>query len=333
MECSSCGREVHREHIFVNYPCKHVFHMKCLDTRESAFEYTVICPICNVPDSQPKTPLIFAFYKTRKWLNVGDDIELFHRDIKIDIITALVQKRYKSYEKAISRMKISNSDADIDVSGLAITAQHVEVQIAQSDNNNNNNNGFMSKLLPTNWLSQPKEEPTKLLSIECKQEFKEQNELSQKAPLLEVIGNHEDIVFIYYKGYSMNDAIVENIKLTHMVQKGYGIIDWLMLGATWTELITLELSPDMIDHCSAMVDISSLIEVYRLKFHDVYVTLCKKSMSKMAKLRLCKQDFINIGFSVKRLKKYNIELDNFKVSPLWKTLTTNEWNELLEDSP
>lgn len=330
MECASCEREVSNEHISASYPCGHAFHLKCLDTRESAYEYTVACPICPVPQQQQQTPLISAFYKTKRWLNVGDDIASLHRDIKIDVITVLVHRRYKSYNRALSQIRKSNSDADIDASGMAISAQSVENHIVQSDNNNNNSS-FMSKLLPTNWLSQQQKEDSGLLSIEHKQEFKEFDE-GLRSSLLEMINNHEDIVLMYYRGYTMRDAIIEDIKLNIMISNGYGLIDWLVLGATWTDLIALGLTPEMIEHYSRMMDISSLIEVYRLKFHDVFDTLCKKSLSRMAKLRLCKQDMINLGFSGKRLKKYGIEIDSFKSSSLWKTLIPSEWNELLEDT-
>jgi hypothetical protein len=162
-----------------------------------------------------------------------------------------------------------------------------------------------------------------------KRDYSEDQDFERIEPILSLIQTREDIVLLYRMNYTMTDVLQSRITIEHLITCGYGMIDWFILQAEWDELISMQLCPDLFKEHPEIMDISSIIEMYGLKFRHLFVDLCDSKLSEMAKLKLSKQNMKDIEFSDEALAKHRIRVEDFRASPLWSTLTTEDWTDVL----
>lgn len=288
--CPLCGLETLEEQVRVMFPCsnKHTIHMQCLLSRENIRGALDECPGC----------------------------EDFQKNCVItDKHTCLL----KSYNNIKQSLNIGRSQDDILnqvkiglIKTLAQDKYKTKVPEFESISIRSETyvGGYLSDLF--NWGTGNKKKT-------------ENDDIGFTGSVLRMINAREKSTALYFKNVTWKDVIHENIDIETMFEKGYTILDFFILQATWEDLLTSGLSYDLFEKYKDRVDITSLIIYYHLNFIDIYKDLCESNFSYMAKIGLTFQDFVDMKFNVNDLRLKGLSAASIVNSDLYRCLTMEQW--------
>jgi hypothetical protein len=290
VKCSSCSGLIQNQ--YQNYAvfpkCNHAFHMPCLINRENHCNPADGCPMCYYKSNEEMA--------SRKLFDTVKDCQRY-------LSAGVSLKQYKSDLKmaAIEDIVMSKYKSQLDKINKVKEGKKKTKKV--------------NKWIPFDWT---------LRHSEKSEEIEVYNRSSIKA----LISGHEDIVLITIMKYTMADVLEERLNIFFLIENGYNMIDWFLLRASWGQLLSLGINPDCFATYFIMVDISSVIDYYKLGFKDIYNDLCHCSLDDMAKLRMTVDDLKTINFIASRTKKAGITTTTLKKSAMWSTIAVQAWQEL-----
>jgi len=122
-----------------------------------------------------------------------------------------------------------------------------------------------------------------------------------------------------------------NVKVHTLLQKGYGLLEWICLDARWTDLIDMGLRYTHLYEYQRSVPIGELIVIYEVGIKELYEQICEKNTDLF--LRLCRERMEWNDF--KKMKNdvpYVVQLVT-KVKSIWELFSPEEWASLGIERP
>lgn len=290
--CSLCEVDILKQHVYVAYPCKenHRFHLMCLHSYEEISDCLDVCPACEDPRAK-------KCHVNEKHICLMKSYEGVKRSLNVG----------RNIRDVLDDIRI---DSLLSLANTKYKDKQKEYE-ALKNSDPSQTGGFFSLL---NWR-------TKVVETEYQ-------DIGYRGNVMSLIKAKENISVMVLKGISWRSLVQENINVNVLFGAGYNILDCFLLGASWDDLLASGLTSSTFIEFEKLVDITSLIHYYGLRFYQLYSDLCNYRMNEMANLGLKYDDFLAMEFSVEKLFKRRLGIVSITNSDLWNCLTVEQWDSL-----
>lgn len=293
-ECIFCLLQVKDTEVRVTYPCvhQHVVHLQCLYSKENILSCLNDCPACE--DSTVHNCTIQEKH------------------------TCLLE----SYEDIKRTLNIGRDQEQI-LQDIKIDMIQTLAKEKYKHKANDYSSMHVSIDRPTGYLSL-----SSLFSWGFKAKKPDNQDIGYTGRVINIVNSKEKSSAMFLKNITWRDIIAESIDVEYLFEKGYCVLDFFVLRASWDDLLTSGLRYQMFVEFKEQLDISSLIKYYVLDFYIIYRELCFGEIDNMSVIGLTYQDFLAMKFEIRKLKKRGISEHQIANSKLWNCLTQDQWINL-----
>jgi hypothetical protein len=325
MSCSLCNATiVDTRHSTTQYPCGHTFHATCVAPFiTGGYSECLLC-------APVERGGLFGNFTSNRIsgtpFNSGSDIRIdkFNEE-RLLLLQRAGSTRIENIGKTLSRKTATTN------SGVAV-----------ADANSGVGPGaalivFMNRLLDFSASGSTGSTPDEII-------------VDRGNPLI-LIENRMRSFELVDLGYEASDLVRQNVTLHKLIENGYNIGDLIILNATWDILLALGLrnyvtfrhmrtkhneaaaasaSEDgHIKTSQSVVDssfVAILVNVYGIKFADVFTRVCGESIAVFGKLGLSVEEMKSLGVDILLLLKSGITKNIILES--YSHLTLDDWYNL-----
>lgn len=298
--CGYCGKLINKElQAVVQFQCGHLYHFTCLTFYQSGRSIYKNCFMCFNVEIGPESTFVKMVLKNPITIYTG-----IYND----------ENRVESAKRLI--IKLANM------------------------------NGYTGNGDLVNYLRKPRKrrggskekqaEPgvlDTLLGVLIKDRKTIGGVVVDKDKPSEAINMGVDIMSLMELEITMRQLRQQNMNVDILLQKGYGLVEWLCLNATWRDLYNMKLKSRHFLEYKNILDVKLFINVYAtldgITFVDFFDKICDKKTVELLPLNLGLQEYKELQFTPQIALELGLEVSKKgKDNALWHTLPKAEWKTL-----
>jgi hypothetical protein len=268
--CPVCQLEVDLSVSGLRLECGHIFHVRCaVGYLSRNYAYCIAChPGESIPEEIKEFPL-----------NFGDDVRL----------EAIYERRKLAMYNYLKCSPSSEKNKSIKSKDIAAYLRLKEKAIVSGE-------------------EQPKQEGNlfRTLTSLISKAFDPSGELGETQE--DNIYTDDDPILLIYNGtpawelgrkYNVDATTLgrRGIKLTTLFEYDYNFEDLIILETTWKDALRMGMHIELLKEYKEQLPITKMVEYWGITWRDIFVDVCKRKMSLLAKVGLTVEEFKLLGLN------------------------------------
>jgi len=303
MACEYC--KVTLSSPYTVFSCNHAFHSSCVLLFPNSSE----CIKCSlVSDRSNGTAESFLFDITPLRLTMGN-VKSEDRKRNIKAILIMLSGSNVSCKVDADKIlaKLSASSGSVKYRGKISREEDYEYD----EDSDSSGGGVMRKI--TGMFTR---------------DMKVDHDLYLKNSPEQLLDKGVEIITLVECNVTMSALRERGVNAHGMLKKGYGLLAWVCLSASWQDLMKMGLNHSVITDFPELVPMEELIMVYSLKFKNVYEDLCNRSVDNLCGLNMTVEHFKRMQPDLLYFRNLKLDCNQEAKNKFWGILKKKEWKAI-----